>query len=283
MAKYPGSQIAYEYGTNSELAKLYNVSERTIYRWKARARSEEGLSISSKSKYPGVKKLESFKGTRKQLAAKYGVSERTAYRWLNKAKNSGGAVSRQGSSKYPGASADLSGNLKNVANQYGVSTRTVSRWKQKQKEETEDQIDEFTDTVSKSIDDEDVSIDDATAEEPSEEVIQESDEFEEDLSDLQDSMSEETFQNLQGISDILTESDDLLVPGSIFNDLTKLEKLQYLDAYIQYQYDLDEHQFYNEAEHKMDFSSDHLSTVNIWGEEFEEWAQKQFDYSMYEV
>ena len=104
----------------------------------------------------------------------------------------------------------------------------------------------------------------------------------EDISDLEENLSKETLDNLRGISDIL-DNEDLLVDGSIFHNLTTKEKLQYLDAYIQYQYDLDEHQFYNEAEHTMDFSPDFLSTINIWGEEFEEWAQKQFDYSMYEI
>ena len=41
MANYPGSFILYEYGTASELAKLYGVSERTIFRWKSKARTEE--------------------------------------------------------------------------------------------------------------------------------------------------------------------------------------------------------------------------------------------------
>lgn len=274
MAKYPGSQIAYEYGTNLELAKLYNVSERTIYRWKARARSEEGLTLNI-SKYPGSKKLEKFKGTRKQLAAKYGISERTAYRWLNKARTEGSNIPSRGSSKYPGAAADLSGKLSDVAAHYGVSERTISRWKNKQEKEKKEQQQPFEDAITEA---EDLIEEDYTQ---PEEVTE--DYFEEDLSDFASTMSEDTFNNLQGIADILTESEDLLVEGSIFNNLTKLEKLQYLDAYIQYQYDLDEHQFYDESEHKMNFDPDFISTINIWGEEFENWAQKQFDYTMYEV
>ena len=275
MAKYPGSQIAYEFGTNAELAKLYNVSERTIYRWKAKARSEEDLTLNI-SKYPGGKKLAKFKGTRKELAAKYGISERTVYRWLNKARTEGSNIPSKGFSKYPGAAADLSGKLSDVASKYGVSERTISRWKNKQEEEKKAQQQPFEDAITEA---EDLIEEDFTQPE----TVIEDDYFEEDLSDFASTMSEDTFNNLQGIADILTESEDLLVDGSIFNNLTKLEKLQYLDAYIQYQYDLDEHQFYDESEHKMSFDPDFVSTINIWGEEFENWAQKQFDYSLYEI
>ena len=275
MAKYPGSQIAYEFGTNAELAKLYNVSERTIYRWKAKARSEEDLTLNI-SKDPGGKKLAKFKGTRKELAAKYGISERTVYRWLNKARTEGSNIPSKGFSKYPGAAADLSGKLSDVASKYGVSERTISRWKNKQEEEKKAQQQPFEDAITEA---EDLIEEDFTQPE----TVIEDDYFEEDLSDFASTMSEDTFNNLQGIADILTESEDLLVDGSIFNNLTKLEKLQYLDAYIQYQYDLDEHQFYDESEHKMSFDPDFVSTINIWGEEFENWAQKQFDYSLYEI
>lgn len=275
MAKYPGSQISFEYGTNAEIAKSYGVSERTIYRWKARARSELGIKASG-SKKPSLKQISKFKGTRKELAAKYGISERTAYRWLAKAKEQGLEVSRKNTARYPGLGADLEGKLKDVAEKYGVSERTVSRWKKRQEIEKQDLEEVLSpDNIPEEFQPSAEAVEQPYIEEPDQE-------FEEDISDLEENLSKETLDNLKGISDIL-DNEDLLVDGSIFHTLTNKEKLQYLDAYIQYQYDLDEHQFYNEAEHTMDFSPDFLSTINIWGEEFEEWAQKQFDYSMYEV
>lgn len=276
MAKYPGLQIAFEYGTNAEIAKSYGVSERTVYRWKAKARSEIGFKASG-SKKPSLKQISKFKGTRKELAAKYGISERTAYRWLAKAKEQGLDVSRKNTVRYPGLGADLEGKLKDVAEKYGVSERTISRWKKRQEVEKQD-LEEILspDNIPEEFQPTTEAIEQPTVEDVSDQ------EFEEDISDLEENLSKETLDNLRGISDIL-DNEDLLVEGSIFHNLTNKEKLQYLDAYIQYQYDLDEHQFYNEAEHTMDFSPDFLSTINIWGEEFEEWAQKQFDYSMYEV
>ena len=275
MAKYPGSQISFEYGTTAEIAKSYGVSERTIYRWKARARSELGIKASG-SKKPSLKQISKFKGTRKELAAKYGISERTAYRWLAKAKEQGLEVSRKNTARYPGLGADLEGKLKDVAEKYGVSERTVSRWKKRQEIEKQDLEEVLSpDNIPEEFQPSAEAVEQPYIEEPDQE-------FEEDISDLEENLSKETLDNLKGISDIL-DNEDLLVDGSIFHTLTNKEKLQYLDAYIQYQYDLDEHQFYNEAEHTMDFSPDFLSTINIWGEEFEEWAQKQFDYSMYEV
>lgn len=276
MAKYPGSMIVHEYGTVSEIASSYGVSERTIYRWKAKARSELGIKASG-SKKPSLKQVSKFKGTRKELAAKYGISERTAYRWLAKAREQGFDVTRKNAARYPGLGADLEGKLKDVAKEYGVSERTISRWKKRQEVEKQD----LEEILSPDNIPEEFQPSAETVEQPIVEDISDQ-EYEEDISDLEENLSKETLDNLRGISDIL-DSEDLLVDGSIFHNLTTKEKLQYLDAYIQYQYDLDEHQFYNEAEHTMDFSPDFLSTINIWGEEFEEWAQKQFDYSMYEV
>ena len=276
MAKYPGTQIAFEYGTNAEIAKSYGVSERTVYRWKAKARSEIGYKASG-AKKPTLKQISKFKGTRKELAAKYGISERTAYRWLAKAKEQGLDVARKNAARYPGLGADLEGKLKDVAERYGVSERTISRWKKRQEVEKQD-LEEILspDNIPEEFQPTAEAVEQTAVEDISDQ------EFEEDISDLEENLSKETLDNLRGISDIL-DNEDLLVEGSIFHNLTNKEKLQYLDAYIQYQYDLDEHQFYNEAEHTMDFSPDFLSTINIWGEEFEEWAQKQFDYSMYEL
>ena len=65
MAKYPGSFIINEVGTRKELAGLYGVSERTIYRWLNKAAKESGMKPAAKSKRPRLSTLEKFKGTRK--------------------------------------------------------------------------------------------------------------------------------------------------------------------------------------------------------------------------
>ena len=135
MAKYPGDFIINEVGTRRDLARVYGVSERTIYRWLNKAAKESGLSPKAKARRPRKSTLENFKGTRKQLAKKYGVSERTAYRWLKKAREQGAQLpSRQRMSKYPGA--DVINNImtsqaltnKQIAEQFGVSEQTAARW-----------------------------------------------------------------------------------------------------------------------------------------------------------
>ena len=138
MAKYPGSFIINEVGTRKELASIYGVSERTIYRWLNKAAKESGLSPKiTKKTHPRDTTLANFKGTRKQLAKKYGVSERTAYRWLEKAKARGTDIpSRRSESKYPGQTIlTLSGTNKDIAEIYGVSPSTVSKWKSKARRE----------------------------------------------------------------------------------------------------------------------------------------------------
>lgn len=144
MAKYPGSFIINEVGTRKELAGIYGVSERTIYRWLNRAAKESGLSPHPKKAAPTPAELASFKGTRAQLAANYGVSPRTAYRWLAKARAQqdttlpgGSGLSRVVRSKYPGVEIlNVSGTNKQLADLYDVSPRTVSRWKRKAKIES---------------------------------------------------------------------------------------------------------------------------------------------------
>lgn len=144
MTKYPGSFIINEVGTRKELAGIYGVSERTIYRWLNRAAKESGLSPHPKKTAPTPAELAAFKGTRAQLAANYGVSPRTAYRWLAKARAQqdttipgGSGLSRTVRSKYPGVEIlNVSGTNKQLADLYDVSPRTVSRWKRKAKIES---------------------------------------------------------------------------------------------------------------------------------------------------
>ena len=135
MAKYPGSFIINEVGTRKELADIYGVSERTIYRWLDRAGKESGLSPKPKQRRPRMSTLENFKGTRKELARKYGVSERTAYRWLEKAKKQGATITpRAKQSKYPGAQViqnilqNEAVTNKQIAERYDVPVNTVRSW-----------------------------------------------------------------------------------------------------------------------------------------------------------
>ena len=265
MAKYPGMQILYEVGTRKELALSYGVSERTIYRWLNRAAVESGLTPKLTAKFPGAKKIEAFKGTRKQLAAKYGVSERTIYRWLNKARSQGATIpSRANKSKYPGQQILYEvGTNKELAQSYGVSPRTISRWKRKAADQQE------IDQINRGL---------------PEEIITEPEVEEPDIEFEGREFEDESQQTLYDITErLLNPDNELLSDNSIFKNLSVEEQMDYIDMYLQYQYELDEHQFYNPETHKMDFSPDFVSNINIWGDEFEDWAQKQHDYGMYEI
>ena len=284
MANYPGMQILYEVGTRKELALSYGVSERTIYRWLNRAAAESGLAPKLSVKFPGAKKIEAFKGTRKQLAAKYGVSERTAYRWINKAKAQGANIpSKANKSRYPGEQILYEvGTNKELAQSYGVSPRTVSRWKKKARDKQE--IDQINQGLPEEI------ITEPEVEELGEfpeEIITEPEEPEIEEPNLEfegREFEDESQQTLYDITErLLNPDNDLLSDNSIFKTLSVEEQMDYIDMYLQYQYELDEHQFYNPETHKMDFSPDFVSNINIWGDEFEDWAQKQHDYGMYEI
>lgn len=279
MANYPGIQILYEVGTRKELALSYGVSERTIYRWLNRAAAESGLTPKLTAKFPGAKKIEAFKGTRKQLAAKYGVSERTAYRWINKAKAQGANIpSRANKSNYPGEQILYEvGTNKELAQSYGVSPRTVSRWKKKARDKQE------IDQINRGLPEEIIT----------EPEVEELGEFPEEYITEPETeapefegreFEDESQQTLYDITErLLNPDNDLLSDNSIFKTLSVEEQMDYIDMYLQYQYELDEHQFYNPETHKMDFSPDFVSNINIWGDEFEDWAQKQHDYGMYEI
>ena len=282
MANYPGIQILYEVGTRKELALSYGVSERTIYRWLNRAAAESGLTPKLSVKFPGAKKIEAFKGTRKQLAAKFGVSERTAYRWINKAKAQGANIpSKVNRSKYPGEQILYEvGTNKELAQSYGVSPRTVSRWKKKARDKQE--IDQINRGMPEEI------ITESEVEElgefPEEYITEEPGTEEPKIEFEGREFEDESQQTLYDITErLLNPDNELLSDNSIFKTLSVEEQMDYIDMYLQYQYELDEHQFYNPETHKMDFSPDFVSNINIWGDEFEDWAQKQHDYGMYEI
>ena len=279
MEKYPGSWLVHEVGTNKELAKLYGVSERTIYRWKAKARKETGVKVST-PKRPRVSTLKKFKGTRKQLAKKYNVSERTVYRWLNQAKQKGAEIeSRQKRPKSPGVDILLEpGTRKELADKYDVSTSTIGRWRRRARAELQSQGEPITEEQPP----EEIPTPDNFADEFAEDF---EDMFEVEEPDLND-FDEHELYNLTEISDLLTMGEEpILNNTSLYFNLSPDEQLLYLDAYLRYQYKMDEHQFYNEQTHSMMYDDEDpnvtnpwfISEMGIWGEEFETWLAWQIE------
>ena len=283
MAVYPGAFILNEVGTNKELANIYGVSERTIYRWKNKAKKETGAKAKKPTR-PRTSTLINFKGTRKQLAKKYGVSERTAYRWIQQAKEKGADIpSRQKKANYPGAQILLEyGTNKDLAKAYDVSERTISRWKSKARKETEALFDA-------------VPLD--TTPEPLQATEPEAPESEfEDLFEVEDTedlgYDEHTLYNLTSIADLLTDPQaPVLGDDSLYNQLSPNEQLSFIDAYLKFQYGQDEHQFYDEATHSMMFDPDDpnltspgfIANLDIWGDAFEEWLAWQNEVKTIEI
>lgn len=269
---YPGAFILNEYGTNKELAKIYGVSERTIYRWKNKAKKETGERVRKPTR-PRVSTLQKFKGTRKELAKKYGVSERTVYRWIAEAKAKGAEITpRQKKANYPGAEILLDKRTnKEVAKDYNVSERTVQRWKRRARTETQtEQTESFEEFIQKN----------ATYEDYAEDFYEEYEEpFE--STDQKQWTDEHTLYNLSEISDLLTMGEEpILKESSLFFNLDMDEQLQYLDSYLRFQYGEDEHQFYDEATHSMMYDPDDPNVCSpafianipdIWGADFEQW------------
>ena len=281
MANYPGAFILNEVGTNKELANIYGVSERTIYRWKDKAKKETGAKAKKPTR-PRTSTLIKFKGTRKELAKKYGVSERTAYRWLAKAKEKGAEIpSRQKKSTYPGAEILIEyGTNKDLAKAYNVSERTIARWKRRARLETEEPFEVLPP---------DEAPEHPTIPSRSDEPITEfEDLFEvEDTNELENSYSENELYNLSSLADLLTDDEGdmpLIDYASRYYQLSPNEQLQYIDAYLKFQYGEDEHQFYDESTHQMMydpdnpeiFSSSFIYSMDIWGDDFEEWLSWQF-------
>ena len=278
MANYPGAFILNEVGTNKELANIYGVSERTIYRWKDKAKKETG-SKEKKPTRPRTSTLINFKGTRKQLAKKYGVSERTAYRWLAKAKEQGAEIpSRQKKSTYPGAQILIEyGTNKDLAKAYNVSERTIARWKRRARLETEEPFEVLPP---------DEAPEQPTTPPPGSETTSEfEDLFEvEDMEGLEDNYSEHELYNLTSIADLLTDPQaPVLKENSLYNDLSPNEQLTYIDSYLRFQYGEDEHQFYDESTHQMMYDPDDpnltspgfIANLDIWKDDFEEWLSWQ--------
>lgn len=276
--KYPGAFILNEVGTNKELAKSYGVSERTINRWKNKARRENPGAV-KKPRRPRLSTLQNFKGTRKELAKKYGVSERTAYRWIEKAKKQGAEIeSRQNRSKYPGETIlSEPGKVKEIADRYGVSERTIRRWRRRALSEQEPfevtAPETAPESVEKPFEIEQPESDFFTENfgEEIEKPFEDDEIFEvEELPEYSDNVKE----NLDNIINTLYDAD-LFTPDTAFNTLDNEWKQIYINAYIQYQYDLNPYQFYP-AENAPDISdAEKIANIDIWGDEFENWLLNQ--------
>ena len=311
MAKYPGSFIINEVGTRKELAGLYGVSERTIYRWLNRAAKESGLTPKPRKSMPAPKALAAFKGTRKQLAAKYGISERTVYRWLNKAKESStlpaGSLNRTVRSKYPGVDIlNIPGKNKEVAEQFGVSERTVSRWKRRARLEQasarpepetpttatptrQTTFEEFTEEAYRPeniIEPPEIEQPEPVFEEPVEAPgIEDEDLFE--VEDIPEELKKygfepETLDTIQFISDFI-EENDLIVKNSLFNDLSADEKLLYITEYIRWQWETNPRQFNQSPTSLEEAIHAGVHRLSIWGEEFESWLTDFYVSNQYEL
>lgn len=284
--KYPGSQILYEVGTRKELAESYGVSERTIYRWINKAAKESGIKI-QKPRRPRLSTLENFSGTRAQLAKKYGVSERTVYRWLDAAKSKGANIpSRAQKSKYPGSLIlGAEGTRRQLAQSFGVSTSTIDRWRKKAKEEISKGLPEEVITpdmlpeeiITPDMLPQEIFTDDQLPQEvftpdqlPEEIVFDEEDTGETDKGEFTDQYK----QDIQDLTNMLQEYDQLNA-DSLFWDIPADEKLKYLDAYIMYQDDQNHTMFYDPEIHDFNYSPDFVSTINIWGDEFESWLRRE--------
>ena len=315
MAKYPGSFIINEVATRKELAGLYGVSERTIYRWLAKAAKESGLTPEPKKTMPAPKALAAFKGTRKQLAAKYGVSERTAYRWLAKARGSSeipeGSTNRAAFSKYPGTNIlNMPGRNKDLAEQFGVSDRTISRWKRKARLEAGElkpelkitkpepekpatkttTFEEFTEEAYKPENlieppeiEEPQPIFEEPIEAPEPEEIEELFEVEDIPEELKAyDFDPTTIDTLQFISDFIIDND-LIVENSIFTTLKPDEKLIYITEYIRWQWENNPRQFSQSPTSLEEALHAGVQRMDIWGDDFESWLADFYDSNQYEI
>lgn len=269
-SKYPGIQILYEVGTRQELAQSYGVSERTMYRWLNKAKSQ----TKERQQYPGASPIARFKGTRKELAAKYNISERTAYRWLKKARESGADIpSRQAKSKYPGtAILDERGTNKSIGDRFGVSETTIRRWKNRA----------LLEEAAIGIPPEPIG------EIPQEEFGPEEPEsiLGEDLDDLLGEEPEEyqdydTFTNVGDLVDDIINMNKLS-PDSEFLKLDPTVQREYMYAYIKYQSQHNKDLYYWVEKIGMsDIPSEDIVSLNIWGDSFETFVQEQIALDEY--
>lgn len=276
-SKYPGIQILYEVGTRQELAQSYGVSERTMYRWLNKAKSQ----TKERQQYPGAGPIARFKGTRKELAEKYNISERTAYRWLKKARESGADIpSRQAKSKYPGtAILDETGTNKSIGDRYGVSETTIRRWKNRARSDAE-----AAGMPTEILTPDQLPQEIFTPDQLPEEIITEPESvLGDDLDDLLDEESSD-YESFTSVNDLVEDviNLDKLSPDSVFMGLDKETQREYMYAYIKYQSQHNKDLYYWVEKIGMsDIPSEDIASLNIWGDSFETFVQEQIDLDSY--
>lgn len=275
-SKYPGIQILYEVGTRQELAQSYGVSERTMYRWLNKAKSQ----TKERQEYPGAGPIARFKGTRKELASKYNISERTAYRWLKKARESGADIpSRQAKSKYPGAAIlEERGTNKSIGDRYGVSEATVRRWKNRAQLESE-----VAGMPTEILTPDQLPQEIFTPDQLPEEIITEPESV---LDDDLDMFGEESqdYESFTSVNDLVEDviNLDKISPDSAFLGLDKETQREYMFAYISYQSQHNKDLYYwVENVGLTDIPSEDIASLNIWGDSFETFVQEQITLDEY--
>ena len=279
-SKYPGIQILYEVGTRQELAQSYGVSERTMYRWLNKAKSQ----TKERQEYPGAGPIARFKGTRKELAAKYNISERTAYRWLKKARESGADIpSRQAKSKYPGtAILDERGTNKSIGDRYGVSEATIRRWKNRARSDAE-----AAGMPTEVLTPDQLPQEIFTPDQLPEEIISEPESVLDD--ELEDLLGEEPeeykdYDTFTNVGDLVEDviNMDVLSPDSEFLNLDPTVQREYMYAYIKYQSQHNKDLYYwVEKVGMSDIPSEDIASLNIWGDSFETFVQEQIALDEY--
>ena len=230
------------------------------------------------TKYPGSFILNEI-GTRKELAASYGVSERTIYRWINKARAETGEKKPKPRRPRQSTLENFQGTRKELAKKYGVSERTVYRWLEKAKKQGADIPSRQKKKIAKDMGlPEEIITPDMlpqeiyTPERLPEEIIT-PDMLPEEV-DFEEPGEDE--KNIEILTDMLAENEQLNA-DSIFYDLSMEERQQYVNAYIEYQSDLDPGAFYDKETHDFNYSPDFVSTINIWGDTFETWLANMRD------
>jgi transposase len=241
----------------------------------------------TKTVRPRASTLANFKGTRKELAKKYGVSERTVYRWINKAKEKGAEITGRSTSKYPGSSIlDERSTNKELAKKYGVSERTIYRWKKRAWNEAEPW--EVPEPENKPESNQPKAPEPENIETPEPEEIESDEPWE--VPDIEEEyfdeytgnkdFSDDQLNDLKALNGLLIDND-LIDPNSLFMQASFSQRMDLLDKYIEKRVNEDPELFYNEETGEIDTSPEFVSTVPIWGNEFEKFLIDQIESDNY--
>ncbi len=245
--------------------------------------------MAKKRTKPRASTLANFKGTRKQLAKRYGVSERTVYRWIAAAKEKGTEIeSREKRSKYPGpAILDEPGTNKEIAGRYGVSPRTIQRWRSRALLESRPwEVPEYNpeEKVAKQWGEPETEepweVPEPETEEPWEIPEPEEPPIYDEYTGQKD-FSDGLLDDLKALTNLVIDNDLLVGSGSLWFTLNYNEKIEILNEYIEKRVTEDPELFYNEETGEVDMSPEFVSTVNIWGSQFEKFLIEKLESNNY--